>query len=266
MGKLPWYQPVSRPHPQAMVLASHPLHKCGDDKTPQPLIAARRFGKGEVIYFGFNETWRLRRKYGEQYYRQLWGQMIYRLGLGRALGAGKRFFVQTDRKAYQPGERVRVNVEAYSRDFEPLKEKALQARLIAQGGGVSPIDVMVPVARDNVVYETTVAAPADGNYRLLVRDPVTGEEGEATFAVASATAERRSALRDYATQTSLAQQTGGKAFEITELASLLKDLQAPALEEREPRRIELWNTWLVLLLVLGLMMCEWIVRKFMAMR
>jgi len=161
---------------------------------------------------------------------------------------------------------VRVNVEAYSRDFEPLKEKALQARLIAQGGGVSPIDVMVPVARDNVVYETTVAAPADGNYRLLVRDPVTGEEGEATFAVASATAERRSALRDYATQTSLAQQTGGKAFEITELASLLKDLQAPALEEREPRRIELWNTWLVLLLVLGLMMCEWIVRKFMAMR
>jgi len=97
LGRLPWYYPVSRPHPLATVLASHPTDRCVDNKTPQPLIATRRYGKGEVIYLGFNEMWRLRRKYGETYYRQFWGQMIYRLGLGRALGAQKRFQVYTDR-------------------------------------------------------------------------------------------------------------------------------------------------------------------------
>jgi len=44
-----------------------------------------------VIYLGFNETWRLRRKYGELYYRQFWGQMIHRLGLSHALGSQKDF-------------------------------------------------------------------------------------------------------------------------------------------------------------------------------
>jgi len=37
LGKLPWYQPVAMPHPQAEVLLEHPTDKCADGKTPQPL-------------------------------------------------------------------------------------------------------------------------------------------------------------------------------------------------------------------------------------
>ena len=101
LGELPWYQPVERLHPLATALAVHPSHTCVDGKTPQPLVAVRRYGRGEVIYFGFNETWRLRKKYGEKYYRQLWGQMIQRLSLSHSLGAQKRFVVSTDRRRYQ---------------------------------------------------------------------------------------------------------------------------------------------------------------------
>ena len=76
MGLVPWFQPVSRKHPQATVLAEHPTLCCADGKERQPLIAIRPYGRGEVVYLGFNEIWRLRRTCGERYYRQFWAQMI----------------------------------------------------------------------------------------------------------------------------------------------------------------------------------------------
>ncbi|MGA2031123.1 MAG: hypothetical protein ABSG68_02600, partial [Thermoguttaceae bacterium] len=97
LGPLPWYQPVKRKHSQTIALAEHPTHTCIDGKEKQPLIAIRPFGKGEVVYLAFNETWRLRRLQGEKYYRQFWGQMIEHLSLSHALGNQKRFVVSTDR-------------------------------------------------------------------------------------------------------------------------------------------------------------------------
>ncbi|HUQ72471.1 MAG TPA: hypothetical protein VM165_23285, partial [Planctomycetaceae bacterium] len=61
LGKLPWYQPVLRVDPRATVLAEHPTDLCADGKTRQPIIAIRPYGRGEVVYLGMNELWRLRR-------------------------------------------------------------------------------------------------------------------------------------------------------------------------------------------------------------
>jgi len=270
IGRLPWYYPVSRPHPLATVLASHPTDRCVDNQTPQPLIATRRYGKGEVIYLGFNEMWRLRRKYGETYYRQFWGQMIYRLGLGRALGAQKRFQVYTDRPTYRAGDKVRITVEAYDFNYEPLDVEKLDARLLAESrdadqSGTSN-ELTIPVARDNVVFETTVPVYSAGAHRVLVRDPETNEEIEAHFKVAPVTAERRNAVRDFALQQTLAAQTGGKSYELHEVSALLDDVKAPVIEDYSERRVPVWNTWLVLSMVIGLMLGEWLVRKLVNLR
>ena len=62
LRRMNWYYPVANKHDLAEVLAEHPTDKCLDGKTPQPLIAIRRYGKGEVVYLAFNEMWRLRRR------------------------------------------------------------------------------------------------------------------------------------------------------------------------------------------------------------
>ncbi|MEC9091373.1 MAG: hypothetical protein VX776_08190, partial [Planctomycetota bacterium] len=206
MGNLPWYQPVLRAHPLATVLATHPTDKTVDNTDLQPLIATRRYGKGEVVYIGFNETWRLRRKYGERFYRQFWGQMIYRLGLGRALGQQKRFSPSTDLATYQTGERVTVTVEAYNRNYENLDVDSLQARLLRQTtAGSQQIDeIQIPLARDGVVFETSVPPLEAGLYRLLVMDPETNQEFELGFEVTTASRERLDVVRN----TSLQKQLG----------------------------------------------------------
>ncbi len=269
MSSMPWYQPVARPHPLASVLAVHPTDRCVDGKTPQPLIAVRRYGKGEVIYFGANETWRLKRKYGEKYYRQLWGQMIYRLGLGRALGSQKRFQVTTDRPTYQAGDTVRLAVEAYDEDFQPLDAEKLAARLVpVDSAGVTgqAQPVSIPLARDKVIFETTVPVFDSGLHRLIVTDPVTDRDVEVSFKVEPVTAERRSAVRNFSLQQALANQTGGRAYELYETDTLAEDIPAPELQQVSQRHLPLWNTWLMLAACVGLMVIEWFLRKMTNLR
>ena len=269
LRKLQWYQPSLRPHPLATVLADHPMDRCVDGKTPQPLIAIRRYGKGEVVYFAFNETWRLRRLYGEKYYSRLWGQLIYRMGLSRALGSQKRFRVETDRHVYQAGQKVHVTVEAYDKNYKPLELAAnsLSARLLAQQAPgeskMSQTELGIPLSRDKVIFETSLPIFTTGLHRLLVKDPITLEEVETTFKVAPTTVEQRSAVRNVALQRALAEYTGGKPYELHEIGNLVGDIQDRSVEEFSERRFPLWNTWLVLLVGLGLMLGEWLTRKLL---
>lgn len=270
LGKLYWYQPVLRPHPLATVLATHPSDRCVDNSTLQPIIATRRCEKGEVIYIGMNEMWRLRRLHGEEYYKRFWGQLIYRLGLSRALGSHKRFVVETERPIYQAGDQVRVTAEAFSLSFDTLNTPHLEARLITNDpdaiNAPQETQIKIPKARGDTIFEATFPVYSPGTHRLLVRDPETSGEFETTFKVAPLSIERRSAARNVRLQQALADETGGRRYELHEFTSLIDDLPSIEINEITEHRKPLWNSWLVLGLVLFLMFAEWTTRKLMNLR
>jgi hypothetical protein len=266
LGKLPWYQPVAAPHPDAEVLAQHPTDKCLDGKTPQPLIAIRKYGKGEVVYLGFNETWRLRRRYGEKYYRQLWSQLIYRLGMSHALGADKRFVTRLDQQQYRAEDKVTLTVEAYDENYEPLAdddlpERGLVAELVIPGkSGVQSTNLTVPMLRRGV-FEARIPVFAVGEYSLRIKDPVTGKLDEQRFEVTPLSAERRRGVRDEKLQQELARQTGGRAYDLTTVSSLPGDLDLAPVIERHTRNLALWSTPLWFAVIVMLMLGEWLSRK-----
>jgi len=272
LGPLSWYQPVQRLHPLAVALAEHPTDTCVDGKTPQPIIAARNYGRGEVIYIGFDETWRLRRRYGELYYRQFWGQMIHRLALRHALGAQKRFVVRTDRRQYQSDDQAIVTVEAYNANFEPLGEDKLPGRkLVAelivpegQDGPSAVRPISVAQLREGV-FETRIPVFAAGEHRVRVKDPITGQYSEVTFRVASVAVERQRAVRSAALQEALAVATGGKTYDLATAARLPDEIQLVSRTESRVEEIPLWNTWPCFVVVLGLMLGGWAVRKWVNM-
>jgi len=268
LGPLPWYQPVARPHPQATVLATHPVDTCSDGRTLQPIIAIRRFGRGEVVYLGCNETWRLRRRYGELYYRQFWGQMIHRLGLSHALGSQKRFVVRTDSQRYESGDTAVVTVEAYDANFEPLgadavPDRVIMARLKRPDGGGDAADlevVALPQVRTGV-FEARIPLGAGGEYQLRVEDPLTRTESEAVFNVTTLSAERRSAVRNAALQRSIASATSGEACDLVTAQDVLATISPTARPEKAVKVFPLSMTWLCLGLGLTLMIAEWALRK-----
>jgi hypothetical protein len=269
LGALPWYQPVLSVHSQADVLAEHPSDLCVDKKTPQPLIAKRTYGSsgGEVVYVAFNEMWRLRRKHGERYYRQFWSQLMHRLSLSHALGEQKRFVLRPDRKQYRAEERVTLTVEAYDANFEPLDEERAEQRLIAEvvvpgraGEGPRTREVPLPQLRPGV-FEARFPVYVAGDYHARVKDPVTGRFNETRFRVRELSAERRSATRNVALQQQLALTTGGAAYDLTNAADLVDELQLEQVPERETQISPLWCTPLWFGLAILLMLGEWFFRK-----
>lgn len=275
LGELPWYQPVRRVESTAVVLAEHPTDATADG-AKQPLIARRPYGAagGEVVYLGFNETWRLRRKFGEKYYRQFWGQLIYRLGLGHARGADKRFVIDPLPEApLRPEDEAAFTVRAWDRDFERLTEEdvpggAIKAEVVrfgsgegASGGEGEATSISLAMSRPGV-FEARVPVYEPGEYRLRATDPVTGEVHEARFRVADVSAERRVATRDAGLQRQLAATVpGGKAYELDEIGRLVDEFKPPRRTRTTTEIVTLWDTWAVFGLVVGLLLAEWLVRK-----
>ncbi len=268
LGRLPWYQPVRGTHEQAEILAAHPSDTCLDGKTPQPLIAIRKYGNGEVVYLGFNETWRLRRMYGERYYRQFWSQLIHRLGMSHALGAEKRFVVRTDRRQYRAEETATLTIEAFDENFEPLggDDDSARASLTAtltlpdDAAGETTRPITIPLLRSGV-YETRIPLYASGDYMVRVEDPVAQKSSEVRFEVTSVSAERRRATRDAALQQELARATGGRSYDLATVSHLADDLKAEPVVETITRNHPLWSTPLWFAALVSLMLGEWWLRK-----
>ncbi len=271
MGELPWYQPVEGVVPGSTVLAEHPTDTCADGRTRQPLVAHRQFGSagGQVVYLGFDETWRLRREYGERYYRRFWGQMIYRLAFSHALGTAKRFVVETDRQNYRIDDRVTLTVKAYDANYEPLPADdvlggTLTAEILRPGRspGEPPETERVSVAMLRTgVFEAQVPVFAAGAHRIRVQDPVSGEFMDTQFTVANVSVERRSAVRNTALQNELASATRGRSYDLTTVASLPEEVRYELQTQTNIRIIPLWTTWLCFSLIVGLLLVEWMVRK-----
>jgi len=270
MGLIPWFQPVSRKDPQATVLAEHPTLTCADGKEHQPLIAIRPYGRGEVVYLGFNETWRLRRTCGERYFRQFWAQMIQRLALNHALGAEKRFVVRTDRDHYQVDEPVTVTVEAFNKQFEPLGENDLLSQQLhgellvpAEGNseGGSPQPLSLTQLRKGV-FETRFTVFASGEHRVRVTDPIENKQVEWRFQVLGTPVERQRATRNVALQHALAQETGGKTCDLKDAESLLRKIHENPRMETSVKSVSLVSTWLTFGLLVLLLLAEWLMCKW----
>jgi hypothetical protein len=274
LGPLPWYQPVAALHEQAYALAEYPagpgemLHVCKDGRTPQPLIAIRQYGKGEVVYIAMNEMWRLRRRYGEKYYREFWSQLIYRLGMSHALGNDKRFVARIDQPQYRSEDKVTLTIEAYDENYEPLDDdnlagRTLQAELTVPSSGSSAVQtrsITVPLLRPGM-FEARIPVIAAGEYSLRVKDPVTNKFEELRFEVTSVSAERRRAVRDEQLQRELAQATRGKAYDLANVTNILNDLEVTPRTEIQTRNFALWGTPWWFAIVVALMLGEWLSRK-----
>jgi hypothetical protein len=270
MGMLPWYQPVKWKHPLATVLAEHPTDMTADGKSHQPLIAIREFPSGgKVVYVGFNETWRLRRKYGELYYRQFWGQMIQHIGLSNHIGLEKRFVVKTDKLQYRPDERVRLTVQAYDANFEPLTtdklpDKALSAELLVPAraeGAPAELQTLAVSQLNKGVFEIEFPVSTSGGYHVRVKDPITGTAKDVTFRVVNLSPERQAVVRNVQLQEQIATESQGKSYDLESASRIPDEINLKSLKETSTKVFALWSTWLCFGLVVFLMLGEWLVRK-----
>ena len=77
-----------------------------------PLLATHYYGKGQVLFVGFEESWRWRYNAADKYFARFWGQIIYQMALPHLLG-------NESKKVHQSYPNARASARASGENPSP---------------------------------------------------------------------------------------------------------------------------------------------------
>lgn len=252
-----------RLHPQAMVLASADA----DTANPKPLLLARNYGDGRVLAFAGDETWRWRQKSGAiDAHRRFWRNCILWLAK-RDEEQRDDVWIDLAQRRFNPGGRVEFTT-GVRRGGRAAENVSLTATVVAPDDQLQPAR-LVPEGDSFIGLFKETTQP--GNYTIEVRLPGQEEPAAQTrFVVLDEDLELGNPSANPDALAAMAEVTkdfGGRRIGPEELVELLREIQNNPPELREPitERFELgrdWGTsWLIFLLIVGLLSGEWLLRK-----
>lgn len=254
--------------PDATVLATHPRLKTKGGK-PMPVIVAGEYGKGRSIAYTTDTLWRWgfvaasRPGDNGRQYTKLWENTLNWLIHDPSQ---QNLHVDSDAVEYLPGAAIRVSVRLLGRDYQPLPNGVVSL-VVKRGADPNTAEQVqqtkVTVGEDGTAtYEIGGLSP--GVYRVLGTSQIAGREVAASdiFLVREGGTELDRPVGDKATLDAIAEATGGSSLgPIDELPSHLR-LDPPRVVRVDRRTdIELWSRPGLLILIVGLLGLEWLLRQ-----
>jgi hypothetical protein len=260
-----WSFPSEEPKPTSQVLIEHSDPTLKKVVGSRPLLVSGRYGAGQVLYLGFNGTWRWR-KAGSQaeFFDRFWIQAVRYLVESRSLEGRRRGNVQTDRDLYEIGDKVTITAQLQDTSYQPLTNEKVEATLQVEGEAPSTVQLLL-LPNQPGSYEAAFIPRKTGQHTLRVRIPgAASEDGtiETPFQVELPSVETSQVWLNEPLLKDLADLSGGKYFTISQvgdLAAAVPDKSQTVEIRSQPN--PLWDKdWLLYTLV-GLLAVEWAVRK-----
>jgi len=260
-----WYMPVQRVKPGAQVLLRHPSDRNVHSGENQALLVLGYFPAGRTLFLGLDSTYRWRYRYGDRYLDTFWRNAIRWLALGRLKGGDRRYRIESSRSSYDIEERVQLEARVLDEDYRP-SEEASQAVGWSGPDGLEHELVLTREKDRPGVYRGGFEAERPGVYRAWITARSGGQETRVStteFEVVLPSRENQDPSPDPESLRVLSERTGGRFLELAGARTLAA--QFPGGEERrEPissRLEDAWDGWHTLLLALGLLGLEWLLRK-----
>ena len=257
MDQLP---PLLAAKPGATVLAV--LSDSTERDQSYPLVAWQRYGTGKCMSIASDRLWRLRYKTGDKYHWRVWSQCIQFMTLSRLMGEHKRIRLETDRSSYFVGSQGRLYAHVLDDDFEPVVQSGFDVVVSGLDGAAASQQIKLQPDRSQPgLYEGYFTPPGPGRYRM--------EANENDRKVSSITEFQVSDIRQELTETDMrlenlqriADLTGGATLGVRELPKLASLVNGEPLTTTVRSERPLWDHWLVILLLAGLLGAEWILRR-----
>jgi len=159
------------------------------DERKQALIAHHHFGFGQVVWIGFDSTWRWRHRVGDKYHHQFWGQLV-RWAVSNKIAAGNEFVrFGAERSEVAAGEDVVLRTRWSPQFLQRFPKLTVRAEILRSGDNSEEpfATVDLPFKPDQPVLREGKAVnlpPGEYRTRLVVRDADLGPKPlETTFAV-----------------------------------------------------------------------------------
>lgn len=239
------------------------------DERKQALIAHQHFGFGQVVWIGFDSTWRWRHRVGDKYHHQFWGQLV-RWAVGNKISAGNEFVrFGTERSEVDTGDDVALRTRWSPQFLQRFPKLSARVEIFRLGDKTDDPFALVelpqrpeqPLMRDG----KAVNLPA-GEYRarLVIKDGDLGPKPvETSFVVRPpSTPELIDITANRELLAQLADASGGRLLLADEVHQLPKLLRPEETTDELYRETPLWDHGAMLALFFALLTAEWFLRKW----
>jgi uncharacterized membrane protein len=254
-----WFLPVSRAKPGSQVLLHHPTER--NAHGPYPLLVAGYYPSGRTLFVAIDSTWMWQFHYGHRYHERFWRNAIRWLALGRMKSGDRRFRLELSRNTYNLGERATVEARVLDEDYRPSEESVTEIRWSEPDG--RPVEVVLPAVPGRPgLYRGAIEAERPGLHRVWIESGGT-RIASAEFEVVLPSLENQDPSPDPDLLREVSAISRGRALDLAGLSGLWAEFPGNE-ERREPissRLDDIWDSWGTLLLALGVLSIEWILRK-----
>jgi len=239
--------------PAARLLAATPDGK--------PLLVDQVFGRGRVMAFAGDSTWRWWMRGNESAHKRFWRQVV--LWLARKEQQEGDVWIRLRQRRFSPMQRVEFTVGARTAAGEPVAGAEFNAEVVLPDDTTRPLQLVAQGDEQGGSFRETEAA---GDYTIRVTATDGGQilgQPEARFVVFEQDLELDHAVADAALLEGLAAITGGKSMAPEELPGLLERLNEKTedFEVQTETKKTLWDTWTLFLMLVGFLGTEWYLRK-----
>ena len=281
---LQWAQSLGalKPAAEAVAMTERP----GANGARQPIIARLRYGAGQSLYVATDDTWRWRYGRGEWYFQQFWLQLVRMLGRQRVQESGERarLAVSTRRAEMERPVVVELTLRDPALMERQLPQVSVDVHQLSRRSGAGAAETqrddeaprvdeleLRPVTNEasaeqtsarQRVYRATWRPTDAGTLELRVNEPALDAlDLRRRVDVFAPDDELREPRPDHQRLARLASQTGGAVVPVDQLDRLPQ--LVPNRDRRIPNDVSepLWDSPLVLIVVLVLLTTEWVLRK-----
>ena len=226
-----------------------------------PLLVRQNYGRGRAVIFatGGSWTWKMGLPSEDTRHHTFWRQLLRSL-VAHTFGMVR---ITSDRSNYADESRVQLRAEVRTKEYEFANHAEVSALVTAEDGLSQPVELH-PSPSEQGVYEAEFDAESLGVYRIEATAHVGGKRlGADTLHLRreGGVAEFFHPHRNASLLARLAEQTGGRYWELDELDQLPGEIGFSEAGITTREVLDLWDMPALFLLLLLLRAGEWLLRK-----
>lgn len=248
--------PVSGPKPDAALLLT-------DRRAGRPVFAVQNYGAGRVGAFtsGGSWYWQVSMPATDETHERFWKQTLRWL----VLGARDHLTVETDAEIYARLSPVLIRASVLHQDLRPNNDADVTASVRDPLGNTTGLPLEWTLTEEGV-YECTYTPETEGNYEVAVRvEGAQTDKAVTGFLVSEPLQEFSDAGLKREALEAAASVAGGRYYAPDDVAGLAgqirQDIRALQRAGRVGGRSPVWDMPLLFLLLVGLLVAEWIIRR-----
>ncbi|MEM7393296.1 MAG: hypothetical protein AAF492_13210, partial [Verrucomicrobiota bacterium] len=226
-----------------------------------PVMVKTYAGSGKVLYLGSDSFWRWRYRARWKYHHRFWGQILLWSTMGRTTGSDPFVKLMADRPMYAPEEPITVKARLLDENELPLSRADASVEILDTDDKLVKRVPLLYIPNSGGEYRADIRDLDRGSYRVV---PKVQELDHLDL-----DAEVKLEVRDLPTSeyvdlelnTTGLEELAEKVLPFEKALDLVEKIEKIDVTEEKRSDIEIWDHWLYMLIMVGLLSGEWMLRK-----